>query len=134
MRDVIAELKSLRLHGMVQRYEELGTEGGSALQTADWLLCALLEAEVTDRHARSIRYQLGAARFPIHRDLASFDFGQSKVDEQLIKQLATGDFADSAANVVLSGGTGTGKTHLANGSGRQSHHATSQACALLLDG
>ncbi len=106
MRDVIAELKSLRLHGMLQRYEELLAEGGSRLQTADWLLRALLEAEVNDRHVRSIRYQLSAARFPVHRDLASFDFGQSKVDEQLIKQLAAGDFADSAANVVLIGGTG----------------------------
>ena len=106
MREVIAELKSLRLHGMALRYEELVAEGGSRLQTADWLLRALLEAEVTDRHVRSIRYQLSAARFPIYRDLAGFDFGQSKVDEQLIKQLAAGDFADSAANVVLIGGTG----------------------------
>lgn len=117
MREVIAELKSLRLHGMLQRYEELVAEGGSRLQTADWLLRALLEAEVNDRHVRSIRYQLSAARFPVHRDLASFDFGQSKVDEQLIKQLAAGDFADSAANVVLIGGTGTGKTHLATALG-----------------
>ena len=117
MRDVIAELKSLSLHGMVQRYEELVVEGGSRLQTADWLLRALLEAEATDRHVRSIRYQLSAARFPVHRDLAGFDFGQSKVDEKLIKQLAAGDFADSAANVVLIGGTGTGKTHLATALG-----------------
>ena len=70
MHHVIAELKSLRLHGMVQRYEALLAEGGSALNTADWLLRALLEAEVTDRHVRSIRYQMSAARFPVHRDLA----------------------------------------------------------------
>lgn len=117
MRDVIAELKSLRLHGMAQRYEALVAEGGSALQTAEWLLRALLEAEVTDRQVRSIRYQLGAARFPVHRDLASFDFGQSKVDEKLIGQLAAGDFADTAANVVFIGGTGTGKSHLATALG-----------------
>ena len=102
---------------MAERYETLVAERGSALQTADWLLRALLEAEVTDRHLRSIRYQLGAARFPIHRDLASFDFGHSKVDEPLIKQLAAGDFADAAANVVFIGGTGTGKTHLATALG-----------------
>lgn len=58
MRDVIAELKSLHLHGMVQHYEERVAAGGSRLQTADWLVRALLAAEVTDRHARSIRYQL----------------------------------------------------------------------------
>lgn len=117
MRDIIAELKSLRLHGMVERCEALVAEGSTALKTADWLLRALLETEVTDRHVRSIRYQLGAARFPVHRDLAGVDFGQSKVDEKLIGQLATGDFADAAANGVFIGGTGTGKSHLATALG-----------------
>lgn len=117
MRDVINELRSLRLHGMAERYEELCQHGGSSIETAEWLLRALLEAEVTDRHARSIRYQMGAARFPVHRDLARFDFSQSKVDESLIHQLATCDFTDSASNIVLVGGTGTGKTHLATALG-----------------
>jgi DNA replication protein DnaC len=117
MREVVAELKSLRLHGMASRYEEILAEGGSALQTAEWLICALLDAEGTDRHVRSIRYQMSAARFPMHRDLAGFDFGKSKVDEKLIGQLATSDFIDAAANVVFIGGTGTGKTHLATALG-----------------
>lgn len=117
MREVVAELRSLRLHGMAQRYEELVAEGGSGIQMAEWLIRALLDAEVTDRHVRSIRYQMGAARFPVHRDLASFDFGKSKVDEKLIEQLATGEFTDAAANVVFIGGTGTGKTHLATALG-----------------
>lgn len=117
MRELVTELKSLRLHGMAARYEEILAEGGSRVQMAEWLIRALLDAEGADRHARSIRYQMGAARFPVHRDLASFDFGQSKVDEKLIAQLATADFADSAANVVFIGGTGTGKTHLATALG-----------------
>ena len=69
------------------------------------------------RNARSISYQMRLARFPVHRDLNGFDFSQSKVDEKLIKQLATGDFTDAAANVVFIGGTGTGKTHLATALG-----------------
>ena len=117
MHEVIAELKSLRLHGMALSYEELLAAGGSRIETAEWLIRAMLDAEGTDRHARSIRYQMGAARFPVHRDLAGFDFSQSRVDEKLIKQLATAEFADSAANVVFIGGTGTGKTHLATALG-----------------
>ncbi len=77
MREVVAELKSLRLHGMAQRYEELLAEPGSGIQSAGWLVQCLLDAEVTDRHVRSIRYQMGAAKFPVHRDLAGFDFGKS---------------------------------------------------------
>lgn len=119
MREIVTELKSLRLHGMAARYEEILAEGGSRLQMAEWLIQAMLDAEGTDRHVRSIRYQMSAARFPVHRDLAGFDFGSSKVDEKLIRQLATADFTDSAANVVFVGGTGTGKTHLATALGIQ---------------
>lgn len=117
MRDVVAELKSLRLHGMASAYEELSGQGGVGIQTGEWLIKHLLDTEVTSRHARSISYQMRLARFPVHRDLAGFDFSQSKVDEKLIKQLATGEFTDAAANVVFIGGTGTGKTHLATALG-----------------
>ncbi|MET3138618.1 DNA replication protein DnaC, partial [Undibacterium sp. GrIS 1.2] len=77
------------------------------------LIQHLLEAESTDRAMRSIRYQLHVAKFPIHRHLADFDFSQSKVDQKLIEQLATLAFTEAAHNVVLIGGTGTGKSHLA---------------------
>jgi hypothetical protein len=105
MRELAAELRSLRLHGMASRYEELLAQGGTGVQAAQWLVAALLEAEVTDRHVRSIRYQMGAAKFPVHRDLAGFDFAQSKVDKAIIDQLAGCAFTDSASNVVLIGGT-----------------------------
>jgi DNA replication protein DnaC len=117
MRDIVSELRSLRLHGMAARFEELITQGDLGIQTAQWLISALLEAEVTDRHVRSIRYQMGVAKFPVHRDLASFDFAQSKVDKTIIDQLARCEFTDSATNVVFIGGTGTGKTHLATALG-----------------
>ena len=73
----------------------------------------LLQAEHTDRAMRSVSHQLKAARFPLHRDLARFDFAASAVDESLVKTLATMDFTDTAQNVVFIGGPGTGKTHLA---------------------
>lgn len=117
MRELPAELRSLRLHGMAARFEELLAQGGSGIQAAQWLIATLLEAEVTDRHVRSIRYQMGAAKFPVHRDLAGFDFSQSKVDKAMIEQLAGCEFTDSATNVVFIGGTGTGKSHLATALG-----------------
>jgi len=86
---------------------------------AAWLIRAMLDTEGTDRHVRSIRDPMSAARFPGHRDRAGFDFGPSKVDEPLIGQLATTDFTDSAANVVCVGGTGTGKTHWVTARGIQ---------------
>ncbi len=115
--DVTTELKELRLHGMVQAWDELTTHEGKPddvrIQTSRWLIEHLLQAEHTDRAMRSVSHQLKAARFPIHRDLARFDFAASAVDESLVKTLATMDFTDTAQNVVFIGGPGTGKTHLA---------------------
>lgn len=118
MRDLYAELKELRLYGMASAWEERTAGGDSAgLQASRWLIEHLLQAEHADRHARSIQYQMHAARFPIHRDLAGFDFEQSRVDKALIQELATLGFTDAAHNVVFIGGTGTGKTHLATALG-----------------
>ena len=118
MRDITAELKSLRLHGMASTWDELVAQGDSVgLQTSRWLIEHLLQAEHTDRHMRSISYQLHSAKFPVHRDLAGFDFEQSKVDHGLITELANLSFTDEAHNVVFIGGTGTGKTHLATALG-----------------
>jgi DNA replication protein DnaC len=66
---------------------------------------------------RSISYQMHTAKFPVHRDLAGFDFDHSKADRGLITDLADLSFTEAAHNVVFIGGTGTGKTHLATALG-----------------
>jgi len=118
MADLIAELKGLRLHGMAGAYVELlGNGQADTVERSKWLLEHLLQAETTDRAMRSVRYQMQAARFPLHRDLAGFDFEQSKVDRRLITGFATAEFTQKAENIVFVGGTGTGKTHLATALG-----------------
>jgi DNA replication protein DnaC len=109
----VERLKSLRLHGMVAAWTDLIAPGESGIASSKWLIDHLLEAEETDRAMRSIRHQLSAAKLPIHRDLAGFDFTAATVDEDLVTRLATLAFTDTADNVVLVGGPGTGKTHLA---------------------
>lgn len=113
MRDVMTELKQLRLHGMADAWTDLAQQGTLAsLESSRWLIEHLLQAETTDRAMRSVNHQMGAAKFPAHRDLAGFDFGSAKVDKALIEQLADLSFTDAAHNAVFIGGTGTGKTHL----------------------
>jgi DNA replication protein DnaC len=85
----------------------------ASLDASDKILHQLLQAESTERSIRSIRYQTNAARFPVLRHLQGFDFSQSKVDQQMINLLATMQFTEAIQNLVLVGGTGTGKTHLA---------------------
>ena len=113
MRDVTIELKGLRLHGMAGAWTDLMAQETATTASSKWLVEHLLEAETTDRAVRSVTHQMNAAKFPVHRDLAGFDFDVSPVDQHLVKELATLSFADTAQNVVFIGGPGTGKTHLA---------------------
>ena len=120
MSDLITELKQLRLYGMASSYAEvLQNSAGGGTEQAEWLLRHLITAEQTDRGLRSIRYQMHVAKFPMHRDLAGFEFDRSKVDRQQISVFATTEFTERAENIVLVGGTGTGKTHLATALGIQ---------------
>jgi len=113
MRDLTVELKELRLHGMASAWSDLSAQGESATAASKWLLEHLLQQEHEDRAVRSVNHQMNMAKLPMHRDLAGFDFGASSVDQRLINDLATLDFTGTAQNVVLIGGPGTGKTHLA---------------------
>ena len=88
------------------------------------ILSQLLKAEVAEREVRSIAYHMKAARFPAYKDLAGFDFAASEVNEATVRQLHRCEFLEGAQNVVLIGGPGTGKTHLATALGVQAveHH------------
>jgi DNA replication protein DnaC len=77
------------------------------------VLGELLRAEIAEKQARSVRYQLGAAKLPLAKDLADFVFTDTPINEALVQELASGSFLAQQRNVVLIGGTGTGKSHLA---------------------
>jgi DNA replication protein DnaC len=118
MRDVAAELKALRLHGMVSAWGDLTAQGTHVpLESSQWLVEHLLQAERVEREMRTIGYQMQAARFPMPRDLAGFDFESAQVDRTLVQKLADLSFTDAAHNAVFIGGPGTGKTHLATALG-----------------
>ena len=121
---LISTLKSLKLYGMAQAVDEFAQQSAPAFSKTEPMLNTLLKAEVAEREVRSINYQMKVARFPAHRNLSSFDFGQSSVDEALLKTLHGCDFTELAHNVVLIGGPGTGKTHLATAIALQAiiHH------------
>jgi len=115
--ELVARLKALKLYGMAETWPELMARARHHSLDAEQLLHELVIAETAEREVKSLVYQMKAARFPAHRDLASFDFTQTAVDETLIRQLHAGEFMASAQNIVLIGGPGTGKTHVATAIG-----------------
>ena len=81
-------------------------------------MVGILKAEIDEKHARSIKYQMTIAKLPLAKEIVDFDFTATPINEVLVKDLATGAFMTNQRNAVLVGGTGTGKTHLAIAIGR----------------
>jgi len=113
----------MHLYGMAAAWAEHQAEAPSRPAMPDILLDKLIEAEQADRQARSLHYQLGAARFPVHRDLAGFDWAETPLQQAHVEQLAPAAFMEQARNLILVGGTGTGKSHLATALGVAAIHA-----------
>jgi DNA replication protein DnaC len=114
LRDQILEsMGALRLHGMRSSLDEVLAAGIKQKKTSEKILLELLSAELAERRVRSIRYRMGLAKFPMGKDLDSFDFTSSPADEAQIRSLHEGHFLGEKSNIILVGGTGTGKTHLA---------------------
>ena len=122
--DHLTQLKTLRLYGMGEAWSEVQAEAPGRKQplSSSVLLSRLIEAEIADRKARSLRYQLKTARFPIHRSFTGFDWKESVLSESQIQIFAGAGFMDEAHNLILVGGTGTGKTHLATALGVAAIH------------
>ena len=114
LRDQIQEaMGALRLHGMKSSLDEVLAAGIKQKKTSEKILLELLSAELAERRVRSIRYRMGLAKFPMDKDLDSFDFNASPANEALVRSLYEGRFLSDQGNVILVGGTGTGKSHLA---------------------
>lgn len=111
MNELVNQLTALKLFGMAQTAQHL-----LAAKKPPSLLAGLqqlIESEEAEREVRRISYQMKAAKFPHHKDFVTFDYHASAVDETTIEPLCTGQFAEQAHNLILVGGTGTGKTHTA---------------------
>ena len=108
--DLMAELK---LFGMRSAYDEVMSTGIKRQHEPPRIVGDLLQAEIAEKHARSIKYQMTIAKLPLAKDMDDFAFESSPINERLVRDLAGGGFLEQQRNCVLVGGTGTGKTHLA---------------------
>ena len=104
---------TLKLYGMRSAYDEVMAAGIKREHEPPRIVGDLLQSEIAEKQARSIRYQMTIAKLPLAKDIDQFNFGGTPINEGLVKELASGSFVADQRNVVLVGGTGTGKSHLA---------------------
>jgi DNA replication protein DnaC len=98
---------------MRSAYDEVMAAGIKRQHEPPRIVGDLLQSEIAEKQARSIRYQMTVAKLPLAKDIEEFDFAGTPINEGLVRELANGSFVTDQRNVVLIGGTGTGKTHLA---------------------
>src|ERR1700682_3610942 len=111
--DVLELMATLKLYGMRAAYDEVMTTGIKRRHEPPRIVGDLLSAEIAEKQARSIKYQLTIAKLPLAKDIDDFDFTGTPVNQALIRDLASGALLAEQRNAVLIGGTGTGKSHLA---------------------
>lgn len=110
---ILATMGDLKLFGMKAAYDEIIKVAVKRTHEPQQIVGDLLQAEISEKQARSIRYQMTIAKLPLAKDIAEFAFDGTPINEVLVRDLAGGEFLAHQRNVVLVGGTGTGKTHLA---------------------
>jgi DNA replication protein DnaC len=111
--EILATMSALKLYGMKAAFDEIITTAVKRQHEPQRVVGDLLTAEISEKQARSIKYQIAIAKLPLAKDIDDFQFDNTPVNEILVRDLARGGFLAQQRNVVLVGGTGTGKTHLA---------------------
>lgn len=111
--DILELMAKLKLFGMRAAYDEVMALAIKRQYEPARIIGELLAAEIAEKQARSIKYQMTIAKLPLAKDLDSFTFAETPINESLVRSLATGAFLAEQRNAVLVGGTGTGKSHLA---------------------
>ena len=111
--DILELMAKLKLFGMRAAYDEVMATAIKRQYEPVRIIGELLAAEIAEKQARSIKYQMTIAKLPLARDLDGFTFAETPINESLVRSLATGAFLAEQRNAVLIGGTGTGKSHLA---------------------
>ena len=111
---------TLGLYGMKATFDEVLAAGIKSRATPEKILLDLLETELAERKVRSIRYRMGLAKFPVDKDLDRFEFTETPINEMQVRHLYDGNFLSDHTNVIMVGGTGSGKTHLAIAIAKQS--------------
>ena len=107
-------LRQLRLPTFLDNYRQFAVDAARNNLDYTRFLLALVEQEVNQRESNMIQRRVKAARFPVLKELADFDFSAlPKLNKAEILDLARGEYIQKRETLIFIGNPGLGKTHLA---------------------
>jgi len=111
--EIFASMKTLKLTGMMEAYDKVIADGIKRQSTLPWALQQLLQSEINARRLKTIQYRMYEAKFPKNKDLNNFIFEGTPINSEQVMNLYSTEFVKTSHNIIMVGGPGTGKTHLA---------------------
>ena len=111
--DIISSIHKLKLKGMVDSYGEVIADGIKRQAPISYVLSELLKSEIKTRKLNATKSRMNVAKFPQNKDLHDFIFSDTPINLEQIMNLYSCEFVKTSRNIIMIGGSGTGKTHLA---------------------
>ena len=103
--ELMVRAKALGMWGLLAHWDQLGGQ--------DWVV-GLLDVEEVERKRRSLERRITNARIGAFKPMCDFDWDwPKKINRELVEELFSFQFHQEAANVVLLGPNGIGKTMIA---------------------
>jgi DNA replication protein DnaC len=107
-------LHELKLGAMLRQYPSLVRQARETGQDYEEFLLTLAETEILTRSENRLKRRIRDARFPLIKTFEQYQYESAPdLDRRLMEELKTGEYISKRRNVIFTGKTGTGKTHLA---------------------
>lgn len=113
-------LKELKLPVFLKNYSDMSTRAIEERMSCEQYLLAISNLEVQERRNNKIKSLIKMANFPRDKVISNFDFSHLKtIKKQTVIELCHGNFLSDSTNLIFVGNPGAGKSHLAEGIGRE---------------
>src|SRR3954447_6320810 len=89
--EILATMAELKLFGMKAAFDQIITAAVKRQHEPQRVIGDFVAAEVAEKQARSIKYQLTIARLPLAKDIDEFKFAGTPINEALVRDLAGGN-------------------------------------------
>ena len=86
---ILATMGELKLYGMKAAYDEIIKTAVKRSHEPQVIVGDLLQAEIAEKQARSIKYQVTIAKLPLAKDVDEFTFAGTPINEALVRDLAS---------------------------------------------